>query len=341
MSLPRVTTKPPPNVDPVKASPAYGMHALPKINREINHEDLHTRQKALNLLSDMLHSPNNIVEAIKVGIVTSLKRVIKDTDDHIRVKSTENLHIFSGHAKGREALLAVKVIQPLSSLFEDRIYQVRYSVHSVLEVLTRSGDGAVCAIDCGLIPRFVERLQLEEDSIKELILSSLYNCMTTDTMDALGCSAMTGLIHLLKHESPKIRGKAARAIMVLSFPLKGKECAVSESAVTDLVELLGDASNFVRANACGALMSITVTTQGKKETLRWGAIPKLTPLISDPTPEVQLNAIKLLTTLSEDPSGRESLSDVVDKLSDVSARSSDEYIRRAAEVAVKTITWKP
>ncbi|KAI6660883.1 hypothetical protein LOD99_13607 [Oopsacas minuta] len=341
MSLPRVTTKAPPNVDPVKASPAYGICALPKINREINHEDLHTRQKALNLLSDMLHSPNNIVEAIRVGIVKSLKLVIKDTDDHVRVKSTENMSILSGHAKGREALLAINVIEPLSSLFEDKVYQVRYSVHSVLETLTCSGEGAMYAIDCGLIPRFVERLEFEENSVKELILGSLHNCMTRDTVDALGCSAMTTLVSLLKHESPKIRGKAARGIMALTFPLKGKECAVSENAIPDLVELLDDSSHVVRANACGALMSITITTQGKKETLKWGVIPKLVPLICDPTPEVQLNAIKALTTLSEHPSGRESLSDTVDKLTDISARSSDEYIRRAAEVAVKTITWKP
>ena len=341
MSLPRVTTRQPPNVDPVKASPAYGLGALPKINREINQEDLHTRQKALSLLSDMLHSPNNIVEAIRVGIVKSLKVAIKDADDHVRVKSAENMFILSGHAKGREALLTARVIEPLSHLFEDKVYRVRYLVHCVLETLTRAGDGAQCAIDCKLIPRLVERLQVEEDSVKELILGSLYNCMTRDTMDALGCSAMTALVVLLKHESPVIRGKAARDIMALSFPHKGKECAVSEDAIPDLVALLEDSNTFVRAQSCGALMSVTITTPGKKETIKWGAIPKLIPLISDPTPEVQLNAIKVVTTLSEDPHGRESLLEAVEKLRDIAARSSDAYIRRAAEVAVKTITWKP
>ena len=341
MSLPRVTTRQPPNVDLVKASPAYGLGALPKINREINHEDLHTRQKALNLLSDMLHSPNNTVEAIRVGIVKSLRVVIQDKDDHVRVKSAENMFILAGHAKGREALLAARVIEPLSQLFEDKVYQVRHLVHCVLETLSRAGDGAQCAIDCKLIPRLVERLQVEEDSVKELILGSLYNCMTRDTMDALGCSAMAALVVLLKHESPAIRGKAARDIMALSFPLKGKECAVSENAIPDLVELLEDANPFVRAQTCGALMSVTITTPGKKETIKWGAIPKLIPLISDPTPEVQINAIKVVTTLSEDPQGRESLLEAVEKLSDIAARSSDGYIRRAAEVAVRTITWKP
>ena len=341
MSLPRVSVKPPPNIDPVKASPAYGIGALPKIDREINQEDLHVRQKALNLLSDMLHSPNNIAEAIRVGVVKSLKSSLRDPDEHVRIKSTENMFILSGHAKGREALLAEEVIEPLSSLFEDKVYQIRRSVHSVLETLTRSEEGARCAIESQLVPRLVERLKAEEDSIKELILGSLYYCMTRDTMDALGCSAMTVFISLLTHDNPNIRGKAARDIMTLSFPLKGKECAVSEDAIPALVPLLEDSSNFVRAQVSGALMSISITTQGKIDCLKWGAIPKLIPLILDPTPEVQLNTIKVLTTLSEHPRGRESLQETVERLSDIAARSGDEYIRRAAEVAVRVITWKP
>lgn len=345
MSLPRVSANPPLNVDPLKASPAYGVRALPKLNEEITDSSaqLVTRQKALNLLTEMLHSPNNIIEAIRIGIITSLKSRLADEDNYVRIKATENLLLLSNHAKGRDALLENNIIEPISVLFEDAMLPVRTNVHSLLEMLTRSESGAVSTIHNGLISRLVECLTLEEheNQLIELILSSLFNCMKQDTCDALKCQAMESFINLLNHPKSIVRGKAAEDIMSLSFPLQGKKRAVECGAVPLLVNMLRDVESFCRAKASGALMAITVTTQGKKEALKHQVINKLTPLFCDPTPEVQLNAIKFATTVGEDPEGRQLLNGSVEKLRDIANRSADEYIRRAAEVAVSVLTWKP
>ena len=50
------------------------------------------------------------------GIVSSLKRLLSDTDATVRHKTTEVLYIIAGHASGRDAFLEHKIITPLSNL---------------------------------------------------------------------------------------------------------------------------------------------------------------------------------------------------------------------------------
>ncbi|KAF7480997.1 Hypothetical predicted protein [Marmota monax] len=57
----------PPDINPTKAAIAYGCRALPKLNEELNSEDLLTRQKALMALCDLMHDPEYVYEAINLG----------------------------------------------------------------------------------------------------------------------------------------------------------------------------------------------------------------------------------------------------------------------------------
>ena len=85
-------------------------------NRELNGGDLLTKHRALMSLCDIFHDPKNMCQALQVGIVSSLKRLLADIDATVRHKTTEVLYIISGHASGRDAFLEHKIITPLSNL---------------------------------------------------------------------------------------------------------------------------------------------------------------------------------------------------------------------------------
>ena len=63
-------------------------------------------------------------------------------------------------------------------------------------------------------------------------------------------------------------------------------------------------------------------------------------LVDDSCSEVRLNTLKALTCLSEAPEGRSRLLADVEK---IRARTFDEMpaVVKAANIAVKVITWKP
>ncbi|CAB4036550.1 Hypothetical predicted protein, partial [Paramuricea clavata] len=57
--------------------------------------------------------------------------------------------------------------------------------------------------------------------------------------------------------------------------------------------------------------------------------------------EVRLNALKAITTLAEAPMGRTTLLENVDKVEKLIHDHESPAVRKAAQIAVKVITWKP
>ncbi|MBW02720.1 Radial spoke head 14, partial [Eschrichtius robustus] len=91
----------PPDINPTQAAIAYGCRALPKLNEELQSEDLLTRQKALMALCDLMHDPEHVYTAIRIGCLESLKALLKDTNDLVRIKTTEVLYVMATHNVGR------------------------------------------------------------------------------------------------------------------------------------------------------------------------------------------------------------------------------------------------
>ncbi|PIK34347.1 hypothetical protein BSL78_28834 [Apostichopus japonicus] len=340
MATTRISAQLPPNIDPTKAPLAYGDRAIPKLNRELQDEELITRQRALMTLCDHLHDPEHIVEALRLGVVESLKALLTDSDGTVRHKATEVLYIIAGHNVGRDAFLDYSIIPPLAKLFDDDLDIVRRNSHMAIEMVSEFAPGAEGVVQNNLIPILVEKLKSELDEIKEYILDTLHFCLRLDQEQALKAGAMEVFTQLLVHVSSIIRAKAARDIMDLSVPLDGKNRACSVNTLPALVTLLDDTDADVRAKAAGAIMTITITTEGKKTAISSGALPKLVQLVNDNCSEVRLNTIKAITTLSESPDGREELMKSVE---DIKLRMSDDSaaVRKAAEIAVKVITWLP
>ncbi|XP_033102303.1 radial spoke head 14 homolog [Anneissia japonica] len=343
MASSRISARLPPNIDQTKAPLAYGDRALPKLNRELKDPELITRQRALMTLCDYLHDPEHIVEALRVGVVASLKALLTDPDGTVRNKTTEVLYIISGHNSGRDAFMDESIIVPLSRLFDDDLYIVRKNAHMAIEMLCEFYPGAEGLVEASLIPTLVDKLKIEVDEIKEYILDTLHFCMRLEQIQALIAGAMEVFTELLEHKSPVIRARAARDIMDLSVPLDGKKKACECNSLAFLVKLLSDDDTDVRAKASGAIATITITTEGKQKALRADAIPQLVTLVNDPTSEVRLNAIKAITTLSEAPQARTALLKHVENIEKRAHEENEptEAVRGAAKIAVRVITWKP
>lgn len=333
-----ISAKYPPLIDPTRATIAYGDRALPRLNRELNSDHLRTRQRAVMALSDILHDPEFVNASIKIGIVGSLKKLLSDPDITVRQKSTECLFIIACCAVGRIALIRLEVIVPISKLFDDREMISRFNAHKVLEMVSENPLGALGIVDASLVPILVNNLLPEDDSIKLFILDSLHFCLMVNTEDALNANAMTIFKSLLPHPISNIRMKAARNIMNLSIPLRGKIEAVKQGVVSPLILLLSDDYAFVRAKAAGALSMIAITTEGKYAA--FSAIDRLVDLVSDEISEVRLNSLKVLTSLSEAPEGRRTLLSYVKKIERLTFDPVPAVVK-AAEIAVKVITWKP
>ncbi|XP_021029752.1 radial spoke head 14 homolog [Mus caroli] len=341
MAHARISMYMPPDIDPTKAAIAYGCRALSKLNEELQSGDLLTRQKALVALCDLMHDPEYVYEAINIGCLESLKTLLRDDDNLVRIKTTEVLYIMATHYVGRVGFLKHDIIQALSLLLSDHQTLCRENLHQAYKHLAQLPKGAQGIVQSGLIPSLVRKLQKEEDHIQEIILDTLALCLQEDATEALESQAVPCFKEKLLSKNSEIRSKAARALIAISIPLDGKNQVWKNDVIPILVTLLSDTDEEVKANAAGALMHATVTTEGKYAALDANAIePLLELLCTNSKTKVCLNATKALTMLAEAPEGRKLLLSHVPTFRYLLAHKN-EAIQRAAEVAIKVIEWKP
>ncbi|XP_006157240.1 radial spoke head 14 homolog [Tupaia chinensis] len=337
----RISMYLPPDVNPAQAAIAYGCRALPKLNEELQSEDLVTRQKALMALCDLMHDPEYVYEAINIGCLKSLKALLKDDDDMVRIKTTEVLYIMATHNVGRDGFLEHDIILALSTLLDDPNPICRENLHQAYKHLAQLPAGAQGIVNSGLITSLVWKLQKEDEKVQELILDTLAPCLQEDATEALSTHVVPFLKQKLLSANDNIRSKAARTLIAVSIPLEGKNQIWQHDVIPILVHLLTDKVEEVQANAAGALMYAAVTTEGKYAALDAEAIrPLLELLLYSKVSKVRLNATKALTMLAEAPEGRAYLQLHVPTFR-VLETDSSEAIRRAALTALKVIEWKP
>ncbi|KAM9622494.1 radial spoke head 14 homolog [Trichechus inunguis] len=341
MAHARISMYLPPDVNPTQAAIAYGCRALPKLNEELQSEDLQTRQKALMALCDLMHDPEHVYEAIKIGCLESLKALLKDGDHMVRIKTTEVFYIMATHNVGRDGFLEHGVILALSFLLNDPQPLCRENLHLAYKHLAQLPSGAQGIVSSGLIPSLVWKLQREEEEIQQLILDTLASCLQEDAAtEALDNRVVPFLKQMLLSSNNDIRSKAARTLMAVCIPLEGKNQVWQYDVIPILVHLLKDKTEEVQANAAGALMYATMTTEGKYAALDAEAITPLLELLCSSMSKVRLNAIKALTMLAEAPEGRRYLQAHVPTFR-VSEKDINQAVQRAAHIAIKVIEWKP
>lgn len=344
MATTRITYSLPPHINPKEAPLAFGRLAIPKLNRELEDPDLLTRQKAVYSLCTLVHDPLKSYEALNAGCVMTLKKLLNDKDETARYKSVETLQIMAQHSTCRMQFINDQVIAAVAKLFDDEVEVVRKFAHETVAVLSEAPLGAHAVVAENLIPALVHKLNIELDELKCIILDSLHFCSRINPEAALECGALFVLADLLYHVNSEIRYKAARGIMDVCVPLKGKRQAVShDTLVKTLVDLLVDPEAEVQTAAIGAIMTISITTEGKYAHIKANALPALKRLISSESSETRLYATKALTCLAEAPEGRSSLMSYIKYREDkqLDKRESNSAVARASYIAQKVITWKP
>ncbi|XP_006874981.1 PREDICTED: rhabdoid tumor deletion region protein 1 [Chrysochloris asiatica] len=343
MAHTRISMYMPPDINPTQAAIAYGCRALPKLNEELQSEDLRTRQKALMALCDLMHDPEYVYDAIKIGCLESLKALLKDVDPMVRIKTTEVLHIMATHNVGRDGLLEHDIIVALSFLLNDPQQLCRENLHLVYKHLSQIPTGVQSIVSSGLIPSLVWKLQREEEaSVQMLILDTLAACLQEDAaaVEALDNRVVPFLKELLLSNCDDIRSKAAHALMAVCIPLEGKNQVWQYDVIPILVHLLKDKAEEVQANAAGALMYAAVTTAGKYAALDAEAISPLLELLCSSMSSVRLNALKALTMLAEAPEGRRYLQAHVPTFR-ICEMDVNQAVQQAAHIAIQVIEWKP
>ncbi|XP_008501011.1 radial spoke head 14 homolog [Calypte anna] len=339
MAHARISANLPPDIDPTKAPIAFGTRALPKLNEELQSPELLTQQRALMALCDLVHDPENVYQALRIGFLDTLKTLVQHHDSTVRQKTTEVFSIMAMHNVGRQGLIHNGVIAALGDLLDDPVDICRKNTHKVFEMLAKLPEGAVGIVTAGLIPSLVLKLKTELDEIQELILDTLSKCLHVEASEALAADAIPILKEKLTHSSVAIISKAAWVLLAAGTHPEGKT-AICEEVTPVLVSLLEDADPEVQASATGALMFATIKPQGRFSALHAGAIPHLLKLVAEETSRARLNAIKTLTMLAELPLGRQTLLDHIDTFQQC-LNDPREAVQRAAETAISVIKWKP
>ncbi|CAH8527070.1 unnamed protein product [Schistosoma guineensis] len=302
MALAIISLKPPPNVDPTKATLAYGRLAIKRINRELKDTDLITRQRAVKALCDYLHDPEHIEEAINEGTICLLSFLLKDPDIPCRGYSTECFVIICQHAIGRTAALRHNILEYFEPLLDfNQPDVIRLNTHRAIELLTTNLTGVQAVIEAKYIDLLVRCVEKEVDEIKIIVLNTLYHCFSFETEEGLNAGGIPLFTKLLTHSNTEIRTRAAQNILRLC---------------------------------------ICTTNHGRYTTLNAGAIPLLLNLIDDKCSRVRVNTFKVLTCLSETPEGRRILLDHLNKISP-HVTDMNAAVAKHAKIALSVITWQP
>ncbi|NXO59246.1 RSP14 protein, partial [Aramus guarauna] len=339
MAHARISANLPPDIDPTKAPIAFGKRALPKLNEELQSPELLTQQRALMALCDLVHDPENIYQAIEIGVLDNLKTLLVHHDSTVRQKTTQILYIMAMHNVGRQGLIQNGIISALTELLDDPVDICRKNMHQIFEMMAKLPEGAVGILHAGLIPSLVFKLKTESDEIQELILDTLSNCLRLEASEALATGAVTILKEKLTHSSVAIRSKATWVLLEIGTHPEGKSM-LCEEVIPVLVSLLEDTDPEVQAAATGALMFATVKSRGRFSALGAEAIPLLLKLVAEETSKARLSAIKTLTMLAELPEGRKTLLDHTDTFQQC-LNDPCEAVQRAAKIAISVIEWKP
>ncbi|XP_030579519.1 radial spoke head 14 homolog [Archocentrus centrarchus] len=340
-------------IDPTRAPVAYGRWAVPQLFRKLQQPGAEGRLRALASLCDLVHEPERLYQTVNGGFLNQLKVLFGDEDPAVRAKTCELLHLLTSHSIGRQALLASSLLPLLSQLLDDSSFSCRRNVHRVLNRLALLPAGAEVLLS--LVPKLMLKLTKEEDEeVQMLLLSTLTYCSRLDALPGLASDGISLLGCKLSHKSPNIRREAAAAMMALSIPVEGKRQVCEDAEVLSvLIGLLQDKDVEVQANAAGVIMNTVIITRGKQRCLDLDVLPVLLSLLSEKQQDDEakeemrkrrkaliMYILRALTALAEAPSGRQLLLEQLPLLEKKSeAAEEDQDIRRAAQTAIRVITW--
>ncbi|XP_017288615.1 radial spoke head 14 homolog [Kryptolebias marmoratus] len=333
---------------PGRAAVAFGRWSVPLLFGQLDRKE-GCLVPVLASLCDLIHDPEKLYQTVTGGFVEQLKVCLEDEDPAVRRKTCELLQLLTGHSTGRQALLSSSLLPPLSEMLDDSSSSCRRNVHLVLNGIAQLPAGAHALLP--LVPKLMLKLsqEEEEEEVEVLLLSTLSCCSRVDALPALASDGVPLLGRKLSHSSPSVRREAAAAMMALSVPVDGKQQVCEEQILPVLVDLLQDDDLEVRTNAAGVVMNAAIITAGKSLSLELNVLPVLLDLLSERPEEEEerrrrkalvLYCLRALTSLAEAPKGRRLLREQLPLL-ERRTEDRDQDILRAAQTAIRVVTWTP
>ncbi|OAF65042.1 Rhabdoid tumor deletion region protein 1 [Intoshia linei] len=331
----------PTTIDPNLAHLAYGQYAIIKLNRGLQSSDLIERIKSVNSLSEYLHDPEHITLAITEQVPITLQNCLLDKDKIIRIKACECLKIISSHPIGRKSFEKFDIMRSILKAFDDEEENVRLHAHASIELISQSPLIQKLIMNDSLIPILVNKLKQETlQDIISIILQSLNKCYKYDPDQGLDAGALDIIIELIQSKNDDIAAKSLENLTALCITLRGKNSSTDPEIIKILVGLLKHGFVDVRCYAASSLMMIAMTTPGKYAIIAQKGIENLLILLKDDLDEIKTYALKGLTCLCEAPKARKTLISHLEKFQALK-ESSNETVAKAANIAIKTIIWKP
>ncbi|KAI8908308.1 armadillo-type protein [Gorgonomyces haynaldii] len=334
------------NIDPTRQHLAYGLLQIPKLVSEMDSIQLVDKQRALVLMSQLLHDPQTIALAIKEKIIRILSNFLVSKDLVSRQKASECIALISRHHRGRLALLEANIIGQLGPLFKDENTLVKWHCSQIVLLLSAQKQGADQAMQAGLYSLLIQLLNGERMDLQASYLEIMRNMIRSAQPDvfpklALETKSLDVLTDLAsKSLTTQVVVGSCECIMMLCFYHELKAEAVQSNVISPLGLLLRHNKSEARAAAAGALMTISINCEAKKQMVREGHLDTLVSLLDDKNEVVLLNAIKAIENVAEDYRARFSLNMTVPKMEQLS-RHVNENVGQAARNALGVINWRP
>lgn len=342
-ALPRAPVCLPPHLDPTKSELAFEERMLPKLNRECQSADTNDCQRALNSLTNIVHSPEKIAEAIQVGLYDTIGGLLASSDCMCRNLSSEIFSVMCTHNIARTA--SIKFIPNLANLFNDEKLETRVNVHKTLFLLADNHRGQVEIVNNKLVPILISLLKKERKIVKIWIVQTLCKVLRISALEALSNNGLETLADILHEENQDdlILENSLRAIAEITYPHQVKSRANNHPTLPQkLVEILKERkSEELSAAAAGAIATMAITTEGKTKFFKLDALSACCNLLEDKLSESRLNGITAICIIGEVKEGREYiLRNKLDKIKQLIS-DSDHLVRIAAQECSKIIEWKP
>lgn len=347
MGTVRISLTLPPNIDPTRATLAYGNWAPARLKRELEDDALKTRQLAVFALSEYLHDPENIASMLHVGVISSLKQLLQDADETCRKLAADCVATMNTHAIGRQGCVAGGLLEPLEELLLDEDEECRLTAHRAINRLCESVEGCLAVIENkSLLPIMESVIEEDIDSVKLLAVESMSNILMADVGPAheqiLDTSVFDIVSELINHHTLEMQLKATSLLVSLTFSRKAKEIirdsymCILESVAEHLI-----CENWkMKSLSALALSNICMFAKTKRAAIILGSIKHLYFLVHSRVSEVRSNVLAALTRLAEHPVGRIEALRYIKHLEPL-LNDPVPRVRKQAKILVKVITWKP
>ncbi|XP_064024926.1 radial spoke head 14 homolog [Pogoniulus pusillus] len=92
-------------------------------------------------LCELLHDPENVYQAVEIGLLDNLKTLLAHQNSTVRQKTTQILSVMAVHNVGRQGLIHNGVVPALTELLDDPVDICRKHTHQILEMMAKLPEG--------------------------------------------------------------------------------------------------------------------------------------------------------------------------------------------------------